>query len=354
MIPPFDRAGSPARIVFGPGVSARAGEMVEALGCRRALVLSTPNQAGDAQALADRLGRLSAGVFDGAAMHTPVEATERALAAMDAAGADCTVALGGGSTTGLGKAIAYRRGTPQVAIPTTYAGSEVTPILGQTEGGRKTTVRGPEILPEVVLYDPDLTLSLPPALSVTSAFNAMAHAAEAVYAKDRDPLSSLMAAEGVRAFAGALPDIVASPRDSDARARALYGAWLCGTVLGTVGMALHHKLCHVLGGSFDLPHAETHTAVLPHAVAYNEPAAGEELAPIARALGDECAGAAFHALAVRLGAPTALRDLGLAESDLDRAADIAMAAPYWNPRPLERGPILDLLRRAWEGAPPRT
>lgn len=352
MIAPFHYSISPARIVFGPGSIGRAGEMVRALGCRAALVLSTPGQAPQAEALAASLGGLAAGVFAGAAMHTPVAVTEAALAAMDTTGADCTVALGGGSTTGLGKAIAYRRGTPQVVIPTTYAGSEVTPILGQTENGVKTTVRGPEILPEIVLYDPDLTLGLPPGLTVTSALNAMAHAAEALYAQDRNPVSSLMAAEGVRAFVRALPVLAHDPADRPARTEALYGAWLCGTVLGTVGMALHHKLCHVLGGSFDLPHAETHAIVLPHAVAFNEAAEAEALTPIAEALGSARAGAGLHDFAQRIGAPTALRDLGLAESDLDRAADLAVRNPYWNPRPVTRDGLRALLQAAWAGEPP--
>jgi maleylacetate reductase len=152
-------------------------------------------------------------------------------------------------------------------IATTYAGSEVTPILGETEGGLKTTKRDPRILPEAVIYDPDLTLGLPVGMSVCSGLNAMAHAVEALYAQDRNPISSWQAIEGIRALKDALPRIVAKPDDADARSRALYGSWLCGTVLGTVGMALHHKLCHTLGGSFDLPHAETHAILLPHSAA---------------------------------------------------------------------------------------
>lgn len=352
MIAAFDYAGSPARIVFGAGAIARTAEMVEALGCSRALVLATPHQEADAEALADRLGPLTVGIFAEAAMHTPVAVTERALEAMSAAGADCTIALGGGSTTGLGKAIAYRLDTPQIAIPTTYAGSEVTPILGQTEDGVKTTLKSPRVLPEVVIYDPELTLGLPAGMTVTSALNALAHAAEALYAKDANPVSSLMAAEGVRAFVAALPILAESPRDLPARTQALYGAWLCGSVLGTVGMALHHKLCHTLGGSFDLPHAETHAVVLPHAVAYNEAAAPEALAPIAHALGATRAGVGLHAFAIRIGAPTALRDLGLAEADLDRAADLATRNPYWNPRPVTREGVRALLDAAWRGDPP--
>jgi maleylacetate reductase len=215
----------------------------------------------------------------------------------------------------------------------------------------KTTVRGASILPEVVIYDPELTLGLPVAMSVTSGFNAMAHAVEGLYAQDRNPISSLMALEGIRALKEALPRIVASPRDPRARGAALQGSWLCGTVLGTVGMALHHKLCHTLGGSFDLPHAETHTIILPHSAAYNAVAAAEALAPAAALFGGDLGGGLYD-LAGDLGAPRALRDLGLREADLDRAADLAANNPYWNPRPIERDAIRALLQRAWEGARP--
>ena len=148
----------------------------------------------------------------------------------------------------------------------------------------KTTVRDASVLPEVVIYDSDLTLGLPVAMSVTSGFNAMAHAVEGLYAQDSNPVASLMALGGIRALKDALPRIVDAPRDPEARGAALYGSWLCGTVLGTVGMALHHKLCHTLGGSFDLPHAETHTVILPHSAAYNAAAAADALEPAARAL----------------------------------------------------------------------
>ncbi|MBS0505981.1 MAG: maleylacetate reductase [Proteobacteria bacterium] len=353
MTTPFSYDINPARIVFGPGTLARVGDEIKRLGASRALILSTPFQQADAQALARQLGPLSAGVFAEAAMHTPVAVTARAMAAFDAAGADCVVALGGGSTIGLGKAIAYRNDAPQVVVATTYAGSEVTPILGQTEDGVKTTVRDPKILPEVVIYDPDLTLGLPVAMSVTSGLNAMAHALEAVYARDRNPVASLMAVEGVRALQGALPVIVADPRNAAARSDALYGSWLCGTVLGTVGMALHHKLCHTLGGSFDLPHAETHAIVLPHSAAYNAQAAAAELRPLTALFGGDIGGGLYD-FARSLGAPLALKDLGLQESQLDQAADLTVKNPYWNPRPIARDAVRALLQRAWEGTRPQS
>jgi maleylacetate reductase len=341
----------PGRIVFGSGSVARLGDELRTAGRSRALILTTPFQKASGEALAATLPGLVAGVFADAAMHTPVEVTEKAMEAYATAGADCTIALGGGSTIGLGKAIARRNGTMQFVVATTYAGSEVTNILGETQDGLKTTMRGPEVLPEVVIYDPDLTLTLPVGMSVTSGLNAIAHAVEGLYAQDRNPVMSLMAVEGIRALRDALPAIVNAPGDGEARGQALYGSWLCGTVLGGVGMALHHKLCHTLGGSFDMPHAETHAVLIPHTAAYNEVAARSELAPAAALFGGKL-GSGLWDFAKLVNAPLTLRELGLKETDLDRAAEIAVRNPYWNPRPIEQHAIRALLGRAWVGQRP--
>lgn len=348
----FLYSASPARILFGSGMSERLGDEIRRLGRSRALVLSTPFQKADAEALAGKLGPLAAGVFAGAVMHTPVEVTEKALAAFSGLGADCVVALGGGSTIGLGKALARRNGTDQIVISTTYAGSEVTNILGETNGGIKTTVRGPDVLPETVIYDPELTTGLPVAMSVTSGLNAMAHAIEALYAADRNPITSMMAIEGIRALRDALPAITVTPGDIEARSQALYGSWLCGTVLGMVSMALHHKLCHVIGGSFDMPHAETHAILLPHTTAYTEAGAADHLKPVAELFGADSAGDGLYDFAARLGAPVSLAGLGFAEADIDRASEIALRNPYYNPEPLSLDGIRTLIRRAWEGKRP--
>ncbi len=340
------------RVRFGAGVRHKVGEEMEAMGLVRALILTTPQQAGTGQEFADRLGAKAAAVYTNATMHTPVAVSEEATAMALAVKADCVVAVGGGSTTGLGKAIALRTDLPQIVVPTTYAGSEATPILGQTEGGRKTTITTPKVQPEVILYDAELVRSLPVGMTVTSALNAMAHAAEGLYAQNRSPISSLMAIEGLRAFKAALPRVLARPEDLTARGETLYGAWLCGTVLGQVGMALHHKLCHTLGGSFDLPHAETHAIILPHAMGYNAAAVPELLAPVSEIFGGKTPGLALHGFAVAMGAPLALRDLGLREADLDRAADIATQNAYWNPRPVNRAALRQLLQAAWAGDAP--
>lgn len=342
----------PARVVFGPGMLAQVPDEVRRLQCRRALVLSTPQQMKEAQALADTLGDLGAGIFAEAAMHTPVEITERAVAAVKGAGADCVVALGGGSTIGLGKAIALRTGLPQVAIPTTYAGSEATPILGETRDNLKTTQRTLDVLPEVIVYDVDLTLSLPPRMSAASGMNAMAHAVEALYAQDANPVISGLAEQGIAALARSLPRIMQDPANREARSDAQFGAWACGTCLGSVGMALHHKLCHTLGGSFGLPHAETHTVILPHAVAYNAAAAPDAMKRVAAAIGATDAARGLFDLAAALGASTALRDIGMPEAALDRAAELAIASPYWNPRTIERAGIRHLLEDAFHGRRP--
>jgi maleylacetate reductase len=352
----FAYDAQPMRVVLRPGaaLTATAGE-AERLGLRRVLVLSGARGADTAQAVADSLGEACVGVHAEAKMHVPVEVADRAVELARTLGADGCVAVGGGSAIGLGKAIALRTGLPLIAVPSTYSGSEMTSVWGLTEHGAKRTGRDPAVLPRSVVYDPELTLELPVPLSVTSGINAVAHAVEALYAPDTSPLIALMAEEGVRALAGALPELAAGPRSLDARGRALYGAWLCGSCLGATTMGLHHKLCHVLGGTFGLPHAETHTVVLPYALAYNAPAAPEAATAVARALGAEDAGAAPVALwelAGRLGAPRSLAELGLKESDLATAAAQAVSQAYANPRPVTEDGVLALLRAAYEGTPP--
>jgi maleylacetate reductase len=349
---PFIYTANPSRVVFGPGSLAHLGREIDLLGATRALVLSTPEQADSARRVAQMLGARAVGVFAKAVMHVPIEAAREARDEARRLNADCAVAIGGGSTTGLGKAIALDCGLPIVAIPTTYAGSEMTSIYGLTEGGVKKTGRDARVLPRTVIYDPELTLTLPIGLTVTSSLNAIAHAAEGLYAHDGNPIVAMMAEEGIRAIAAALPALSADAHDLQARGDALYGAWLCGTVLGAVAMGLHHKLCHTLGGSFNLPHAEVHTVVLPHALAYNAAQAAPAMQRIARALGAQSAAAGVFDLAKRHAAPTSLRAIGMRAGDLDRAADLAVQNQYPNPRPLERSAIRELLQHAFDGDRP--
>jgi alcohol dehydrogenase class IV len=348
----FTYNGQPARVIFGEGTLSKLPEEVDRLGLRRALILATPPQQKDAERLAEMLFDRSAGVFAGAVMHTPVHVTEEALAVVKELGADGLIAVGGGSTTGLAKALALRTDLPQIVAPTTYAGSEMTPILGETKDGRKVTQSSPKILPEVVIYDVDLTMTLPVGMSGTSGMNAIAHAVEALYAKERNPVVSLMALEAIGALAKALPAIADDPANREARANALYGAWLCGICLGSVGMALHHKLCHTLGGTFDLPHAETHTIVLPHALAYNAPAIPDVIAKLQDVFCHDDPSLALYQLSGRIGAKRALSDIGMPHSGIETATDVATSDPYWNPRPLDRAALHGLISRAYAGDAP--
>ena len=344
----------PSRVVFGLGSRQNAGAEMERLKCSRALILSTSGHEAQAKTLAQGIGKSGAGLFCGAVMHTPVSVTNRAMEMARSVNADCTIALGGGSAIGLGKAIALRTDLAQIVLPTTYAGSEMTPILGETAEGQKTTQRTQKVLPEVVLYDPELTITLPANLSVASGFNAIAHAVEAMYAKDRNPMISLLAKEAIAVFVCSLPILVKQPADLAARSEALYGAWLAGTCLGAVGMSLHHKLCHVLGGTFNLPHAETHTVILPHAIAYNEPAETAVMRSIAGSIGTDSPSFGLYQLSGQLGAKRSLRELGMPETGIEKAASQATQNPYWNPRKLEAEPIRELIRKAWVGDPPAT
>jgi maleylacetate reductase len=237
-------------------------------------------------------------------------------------------------------------------VPTTYAGSEMTPIYGLTEGGVKQTGRDRRVLPATVLYDPALTLSLPPEISGPSGMNALAHCVEALYAEDANPLITLVAVEGIRALSRSLPVVVRRPDDLEARSDAQYGAWLAGTALGAVGMAIHHKLCHTLGGSFNLPHAEVHTVILPHATAFNRDAAPEAMRLMAGVLNAPDAARALYDLAVQIGAPTSLEALSMPRDGLDRAATLATTNPYYNPRPVDFQGVRQLLEDAYGGKRP--
>ena len=344
-----------ARVLFGAGKLSAVAQEIQLLNLQRALVLCTPEQTDQAQQVADLLGTSVVGVYHKAVMHVPIETVRDACHEVQRLKVDGLVAYGGGSTTGLAKAIALETGLPILAIPTSYAGSEMTSIYGITDGGVKKTGKDLSVLPRSVIYDPDLTMSLPVGLSVTSGMNAIAHAAEGLYAQDRNPMTRLMAMEGISSLAKALPMIKADSQHAQGRALALYGAWLCGSVLGSVGMALHHKLCHTLGGSFNLPHAEVHTVVLSHALAFNSAAAPQAMQDLAQSLGVTDGPLGVYLLAKNNDAPVALKDIGMKASDLDLAADLAVTSPYWNPRPFglpQRDDIRALLQRAFDGSAP--
>jgi maleylacetate reductase len=343
-----------SRVVFGTGMISDIKKELQLLRGKRALVITTPGKKELPQKIADYLGELCAGVHKEAVQHVPMEVVEKTLEVVNSLKVDSLIAIGGGSAIGLAKAIALDTGLPIIAIPTTYAGSEMTPIWGITENGMKKTGKDLRVKPKTVIYDPELTITLPKELTVTSGMNAMAHCIEGLYAENKNPIISLLAEEGIRRIRSSLPEIIRNPSHIESRSQALYGCWLGGTVLGSVGMALHHKLCHVLGASYHLPHAETHTVVLPYAIWYNACHIPEEMKRIAQALGvdeDDVAGSIFD-LTKSLGAPTSLASIGMKEQDLDEAAEIAVKNPYYNPRPIEKASIRKLLEYAFKGERP--
>ncbi|HTA46884.1 MAG TPA: maleylacetate reductase [Bryobacteraceae bacterium] len=346
----YDQPGS--RVIFGVGAFDRLADEVKRLSVSRAMVISTPEQRREAEEGARLLGGLGVGIFSQAVMHVPIEIARAAREVARQLNADCCVAIGGGSTIGLAKAIALESDLPILAVPTTFAGSEMTPIYGLTEGGSKKTGRDRRVLPKTVVYDPALTMSLPPRIAGPSGMNAIAHCVEGLYAEDGNPLISLFAAEGIRALARSLPLIAREPQNVEARGDALYGAWLAGTVLGAVSIGVHHKLCHTLGGSFNLPHAELHTVILPHAVAFNRDAAPEAMRIVADSLGVKEAAQGLYDLAFAIGAPVALKEIGMPAAGLERAAELATRNPYPNPRPVDYAGVLELLRNAYCGSRP--
>lgn len=354
-----ERAGSffyrfrPVHVVFGAGSLARLGEVVAGVGLRRVLLVTTPGRRADAAAATRAVGAAAVGVFDQAAPHVPAALLTAALGEVERLGADGTVALGGGSAIGLAKALALRAELPIIAVPTTYSGSEMTDVWGITAGERKETGRDDRVAPQAVVYDAALTVTMPADLSAATGINAMAHCVEALYAVDRHPISALFAGEGIRVLAASLPEVVRDPSDIGARERAFYGAHLAGRALDMAAMGLHHKLCHVLGGTFGLPHALTHAILLPYVVAYNARAAEGAMSEIAAALGAGPAWSGLYALRQALGITATLGDLRLGPAEMDRAAELAVAGSYPNPREVTREGVRGILEAASSGAPPQ-
>jgi maleylacetate reductase len=341
-----------SRVIFGPGTRSKVSEELDRLGISRAIVLATPPQADLAAEFARDIGDRAAVVYPGAAMHTPTNVTMAALLAVESANANGILSVGGGSTVGLGKAIALRTGMPHLAVATTFAGSEMTPILGETENGVKTTQRTPKVLPQTVVYDPDLVTTMPLSIAGPSGMNAIAHAVEALYAEDGNPLISIMAEEGIRALSESLPQIISSPQNRHAWSEALYGAWIGGMCLGAVAMGIHHKICHTLGGSFDLDHAGIHCLMIPYTTAHNADAVPDAMRRAARALGASNAPSALYDLMQKTAVKKTLQEFGLTESDLEKAADLAVKNPYYSPRPVTREGVLEMLHAAYEGRSP--
>jgi alcohol dehydrogenase class IV len=342
------------RVVFGAGALSVVPDEIARLGGARVLLIGDRAAKAYADRVAASLGTRLVARVDDVVMHVPADAAASATATATASRIDLLVCIGGGSATGLAKAVARAASVPILAVPTTYAGSEMTPIWGLTEGNRKITGRDPRVLPRTVVYDPELTLGLPVDVSAASGMNALAHCVEGLYSSAASPVTAVLAEDGIRTLADALPRVVADPADVDGRGDALYGAWLAGWVLGTSGMGIHHKVCHVLGGSFDLPHAETHSAVLPYATAFNAPFATAAMTRAARALGTDDPAGGLWDLATAIGAPTSLATIGFRRADAgDVAATVADEAPD-NPRPVATEWVRELLLAAYDGRRPDT
>ncbi|QLC26878.1 maleylacetate reductase [Parasphingopyxis algicola] len=347
----FSYRALPTRVIFGRGARNEADGELRDLDIRRPFVVASTEQSDTARQFIDEAGLDNAVLHAQARMHTPVVVTDAAHAELDRHGCDGLVAIGGGSAIGLSKALAARTDLPQLILPTTYAGSEMTDILGETDDGEKRTRRSPSIQPETVIYDVELTLSLPVAISVRSGINAIAHAVEGLYAHDANPVSTVMGLEAIRLLKTALPAIANDRNDLSARSQAFLGSHLAAGVLGMVSMSLHHKLCHILGGTFDLPHAAVHSIMLPYTIAYNSNAARAALAPLENVFAGDIARGLFD-LNRSLEINETLADLNMREVDIDQAVRMALANPYSNPAELEASALRTLFKMAVNGEPP--
>jgi maleylacetate reductase len=348
----FEYDALPSRVIFGVGSVDQVAAEIGRLQVKRLLTIHGRSEAAIASRVSSALGARAAGVIDEVTLHVPLEVAEAGRRRAREVAADALLAIGGGSATGLAKAIALEQGQPIVAVPTTYAGSEMTPIYGLTSNGRKATGRDLRVLPRVVIYDPALTTTLPAGVTAGSGMNAIAHAVEGLYAAGANPLLSVLAEEAIWALSEALPMLVEDPADLEARTQAMYGAYLAGVVQGAAGMGVHHRICHVLGGTFGLGHGSVNAVILPHAVRFNNEAAPLAIARVAGALGAEDAAVALFDLAERIGAPTSLKVLGMPEEKLAEAAQLAAEPPPTNPRPVTAENVLVLLRDAYAGRRP--
>ncbi len=342
----------PGRVIFGVGALDQVGPEIERFQAVRVVIIHGGSERAIAGRVASALGSRMVGSIDEVTLHVPLRVAEDGRRRAREMKADALLAIGGGSAIGLAKAIAAEQRMPILAVPTTYAGSEMTAIYGITSDARKVTARDAAVLPRAVIYDPALTTTLPPAVSAGSGMNAIAHAVEGLYAPAANPMLSTLAEEAIRLLSRALHVVVRRPADLEARTQALYGAYLAGMVQGAAGMGVHHRLCHVLGGTYGLGHGSVNAVILPHAVRYNAAAAPEAIARVAAAMETVDAADALFDLAQRIGAPTSLKSLGMPEAKLEEAAHLAAEPPPANPRPVTAESLLPLLRDAYAGRRP--
>lgn len=351
----FTHETLPQRVVFARGDAAAAlAAEVAALGAARVMLIASAREAALVAPITAALPVVLH--HDEVVMHVPVEVADRARTAAVAAGVDAILTVGGGSATGLGKAVALTSerpgGLPILAVPTTYAGSEATNVWGLTQGTTKSTGVDDAVLPRSIVYDATLLTSLPAELSVASGLNALAHCVDAMWGPRVDPIDQALAGEGIRGLAGGLPAIARDGALVEGIEQTLYGAYLAAVAFASAGSGMHHKICHVLGGMFNLPHAQTHAVVLPHVLAFNAPNAPEAERRIAAAFGSDTAVEGMAALRAAVDAPRALRDYGMPEDGIAEAvAPVLAAIPPDNPTPVTEQNLTALLRAAWEGDP---
>ncbi|MFL4473420.1 maleylacetate reductase [Paeniglutamicibacter sp. MACA_103] len=348
----FSHDTLPQRVLFGTGKAAEhlAAE-VERFGASRVMVIAGARDSGT---VAELTARLPVALnYPDVVQHVPIASAEKARGAARENDIDLLLCVGGGSAVGLAKAIALDTALPIIAVPTTYAGSEATNVWGLTEEGRKSTGVDARVLPATVIYDAALSLSLPVGLSVASGLNAMAHCIDSMWGPRADPINVALASEGIRALAAGLPGIAADPSGIDGREQALYGAYLSAVAFASAGSGLHHKICHVLGGTYNMPHAQTHATVLPHVLAFNAPHAPEAESRIAAAFGSPTAIGGLNALRERLDAPRALKDYGFDAADIPEAVSLILPqVPANNPRTVTAENLAELLTAAVHGTEP--
>ena len=349
----FTRDTQPGRIVFREGAIDDVGAELARIDTTRAMLIAAEYDDRLTEHAQRAVGTRLQVVWDEVRQHVPRELAERATAAAIDKGVDALVTVGGGSTIGLGKAVAVQTGLPLVCVPTTYSGSEMTPIYGLTSDHEKKTWRDGRALPKVVIYDPQLLVSLPAHVVGPSAMNALAHCAEALWAPQTDPITDALALDGARRITRHLPSAY-SEADAAARGQVLVASGLAGTALGTVGTSIHHALCHLLGGMYDTPHALTHAIVLPYAVKFVRPAVPAAVARLAAAMGtvSEELPAAIWSLSRSVGTPHGLRAIGITEHQIEQAVEAALAKRLASPRPLNRSLAHRLLEGAWRGMSP--
>ena len=349
-IPSFAFSGLPTKVIFSQNSLVAIKKEIEERDFKRLMIVTTRSQANLAQNIALALDENCVGIFSEAKIHTPLNVSLEALAMFRNLDCDSVLSVGGGSAIGLGKALGYRTSAPLLGLPTTYAGSEMTSIFGETNKKLKITLSDERAQFRAVIYDPQLSLSLPSHVSMCSGLNALAHAIESLYGVNKNSMTNAIASEAIKLLVEALPKIKKNPLDLISRTMAMQGAWLAGSCLSVVGMGLHHSLCHVLGGAFDLPHAETHAVILPHVVRYNLSHLPSHLQTFLFKYPGNTIADQFQAFTLTLETPTSLRELGLPKSAINQAAKLTLERKYWNPQFYDEETIESLLVSAWNGA----